>query len=543
MGFNEICNELITSNMRHPLLPLLPLARRSSSDNLLRCFSTDRSTTLLFGTPLQRFDLTTSLGEKDNAELSRVVRQAFFRSSSTKLSSTKLAAYKYEGANRPDDDDPIASAANNEYFQHQLTRLSTLPAGDGVNMQLSSFAKCNAFVSLATLIRQKSMTYLQESFAVSREEAEALIGSRRMLLWASVHAGGSGHPYHTHRDAILSGVYYAEAPEGSGDFIAGSGLPPLVMEEHRVPPSAGTLLIFPSAMAHRIAPSACSQSRPRVSISFNIEGSWDEAPVARIHLQASPPAGPSRGADADASLHLTATVERAERRLSIRSRSDAMVSGVSASAGAASASGARMPAEPGPPSRTMRAEPSANFEVVADSVVEADAVASFASLAQRLMKDPKSEGYGKRPMGMPERKAALRKKRSYSTTRSYPSAKPTTKRSYSSVAVSHEAAGDVAADLGFGSGNGEGATQPTQEGAHTVTHTLFPTTVHVARIRSQWQPLDVFNSALVSRALAAYEQCWRARKSEALAPTGLAGGWRTTANMLFFRQQLAHWRQ
>ena len=38
---------------------------------------------------------------------------------------------------------------------------------------------------------------------------------------------------------------------------------------------------------------------------------------------------------------------------------------------------------------------------------------------------------------------------------------------------------------------------------------------------------------------AAFEQCWRSRLDEVHVPTGLPGGWRTTANMLFFRQQLA----
>ena len=55
--------------------------------------------------------------------------------------------------------------------------------------------------------------------------------------------------------------------------------------------------------------------------------------------------------------------------------------------------------------------------------------------------------------------------------------------------------------------------------------------------------LDAFNAALVDRAVAAYEHCWRSRRAEVRQPTALGGSWRTTANMLFFRQQLAYWRE
>ena len=73
---------------------------------------------------------------------------------------------------------------------------------------------------------------------------------------------------------------------------------------------------------------------------------------------------------------------------------------------------------------------------------------------------------------------------------------------------------------------------------------LFPTTVHEYRFAPPpGQPLEAYNDALVARAVAGYEQCWRGREAEARAPTGLAGGWRTTANMLYFRQQLAYWRE
>ena len=88
---------------------------------------------------------------------------------------------------------------------------------------------------------------------------------------------------------------------------------------------------------------------------------------------------------------------------------------------------------------------------------------------------------------------------------------------------------------------------PPQPRTSTATlqaaHTLFPTTIHISRLNPPSSLTD-FNTNLITRAIAAYEQCWRSREAEATSLTsGLPGGWRTTANMLFFRQQLSYWRE
>jgi uncharacterized protein (TIGR02466 family) len=71
---------------------------------------------------------------------------------------------------------------------------------------------------------------------------------------------------------------------------------------------------------------------------------------------------------------------------------------------------------------------------------------------------------------------------------------------------------------------------------------LFPTSVHVVNF-ARTKPLEEFNGALVARALQLYDQCWRSQPKDALHGRALPGGWRTTANMLFFRQQLAYARE
>ena len=77
---------------------------------------------------------------------------------------------------------------------------------------------------------------------------------------------------------------------------------------------------------------------------------------------------------------------------------------------------------------------------------------------------------------------------------------------------------------------------PPQPRTSTATlqaaHTLFPTTIHISRLNPPSSLTD-FNTNLITRAIAAYEQCWRSREAEATSLTsGLPGGWRTTANML-----------
>ena len=96
------------------------------------------------------------------------------------------------------------------------------------------------------------------------------------------------------------------------------------------------------------------------------------------------------------------------------------------------------------------------------------------------------------------------------------------------------------------SGTLEGQPPPqprTSTATLQAAHTLFPTTIHISRLNPPSSLTD-FNTNLITRAIAAYEQCWRSREAEATSLTsGLPGGWRTTANMLFFRQQLSYWRE
>lgn len=357
--------------------------------------------TVLFGTRLWRTDLCHHgvITPKVNLEMARAVRQAFVRSCSMPLSRNVAAQYRHEGANRSHEADPLASAANNEFFQHQISNLQALDttaagtalAGD--DCMLSSFsagASAGAFAQLACAMRSSAARFFVEACALPSAQAEALIAGRRLLMWASVHSDGSAHPYHSHRDALLSGVYFADCPEGAGDFIAGSAMPPDPLSvEYRVAPSTGTLLIFPSNLPHRVAPSTSKPSRPRVSISFNLEGAWDESPPPP-HVQLTDklldPHQP------EARRRLIATLEPAEHASGAH-LANSPRRGVCVSQQGVGTSGARQDLN--------------GAQIVPDTVAEDEAMASFAEMAQKLMRNQDSkpgEAYGKRPQGMPERR-------------------------------------------------------------------------------------------------------------------------------------------
>lgn len=99
--------------------------------------------------------------------------------------------------------------------------------------------------------------------------------------WANINPKGHSHKVHTHPNNYLSGVYYVNAPEGSGDieFLdprqQALVLQPKAVEstpfntwKHRITPKEGQLLIFHSWFQHQVQENLSDQER--ISISFNI---------------------------------------------------------------------------------------------------------------------------------------------------------------------------------------------------------------------------------------------------------------------------------
>lgn len=85
------------------------------------------------------------------------------------------------------------------------------------------------------------------------------------------------HLRHSHPNCHLSGVYYLNIPEGSGDFCFIDPKPSFnvldlsggtYMGRYRIKPSNGLMILFPSWLEHEVEHSSCKDAR--ISAPFNI---------------------------------------------------------------------------------------------------------------------------------------------------------------------------------------------------------------------------------------------------------------------------------
>jgi uncharacterized protein (TIGR02466 family) len=97
--------------------------------------------------------------------------------------------------------------------------------------------------------------------------------------WINIHERGGFNFQHMHDGAMLCGVFYLQAPEGSGALVLRDPRPRSVggflkvgaanalVDLHLVP-QAGSLVLFPYWLEHHVEPHGSDESR--VSISFNV---------------------------------------------------------------------------------------------------------------------------------------------------------------------------------------------------------------------------------------------------------------------------------
>lgn len=113
--------------------------------------------------------------------------------------------------------------------------------------------------------------------------------------WANVNRRGDYHAPHNHGWSYLSGTYYVRVapqpdaareggqrepaaisfydPRGSVNMLAVNG-ETLGQREHRIAPTAGTMLLWNSFLNHSVHPNLAAI--PRLSISFNIALAWTD---------------------------------------------------------------------------------------------------------------------------------------------------------------------------------------------------------------------------------------------------------------------------
>lgn len=125
--------------------------------------------------------------------------------------------------------------------------------------------------------------FLSACNEIARERKWDLRESQLTLgnFWVHATAPGEVTQSHTHKPAVLSGVYYVDKPEQSGDLVfvdvnqfhdyEPKSLPgevdPISTPQVIVGAGEGTMIVFPSWLPHKVPKNLSSQDR--VSISFN----------------------------------------------------------------------------------------------------------------------------------------------------------------------------------------------------------------------------------------------------------------------------------
>lgn len=100
-------------------------------------------------------------------------------------------------------------------------------------------------------------------------------------MWTTIYPRGAFVPEHVHSNALLSGVFYANAPQGCGNlvfkdpayvaktmFLRNPGEFPSVGTMHVIEVKTGTMVIFPAWLPHQTEPNESEEDR--IIISFNL---------------------------------------------------------------------------------------------------------------------------------------------------------------------------------------------------------------------------------------------------------------------------------
>ncbi len=97
--------------------------------------------------------------------------------------------------------------------------------------------------------------------------------------WVNVYGAGQAQEIHLHRNSVISGIYYVQAPEHSGATLFYSPAADVMLEPRAVkgnnlnatvtgfPPVEGRMLLFRSSLRHSVLPGDFNGER--ITIAFN----------------------------------------------------------------------------------------------------------------------------------------------------------------------------------------------------------------------------------------------------------------------------------
>jgi len=103
---------------------------------------------------------------------------------------------------------------------------------------------------------------------------------RMTECWINVYRAGDAQEAHVHKNNVISGIYYAKAPNGCGELLFHSPIADSMLEPPKtattdyntpavgITPVAGQMILFRSWLRHSVKPNRINDDR--ISIAFNL---------------------------------------------------------------------------------------------------------------------------------------------------------------------------------------------------------------------------------------------------------------------------------
>ena len=148
------------------------------------------------------------------------------------------------------------------------------------NSENAFFESEEAFMTLKTIAGEMFSDTMLTFFnkEVTQETIDAI------FCWATVggKSTNSFHPPHSHKNSVLSGVFYSSVPESGSAPITFADPRGKFQTVHSHSPKKNSFLVFPSWLEHFVGPSDSTDFR--VSYSCNLPGTWEETSDLNLEL-------------------------------------------------------------------------------------------------------------------------------------------------------------------------------------------------------------------------------------------------------------------
>jgi len=157
---------------------------------------------------------------------------------------------------------------------------NSLPEGWGCHVYTTIESRLDLF-KLASFQRLREIIFREADF-FSRSMAFDIDQYPLVLedCWINVYDRGDAQERHIHRNSVISGIYYAQAPEDCGRLVFHSPMSDAMLDPPKVAtnefnthavmikPEAGKMILFRSWLYHSVKPNAIEGTR--VSVAFNL---------------------------------------------------------------------------------------------------------------------------------------------------------------------------------------------------------------------------------------------------------------------------------